>query len=50
MVVELKVVRNFEPVFTTQVLTYLRLTGLRVGLLINFNVEAIGFGIKRIVK
>ena len=50
VVVELKVVRNFEPVFTTQVLTYLRLTGLRVGLLINFNVEAMGFGIKRIVK
>jgi len=50
VVVELKVVRSFEPVFTTQVLTYLRLTGLRVGLLINFNVEALGFGIKRIVK
>ena len=50
VVVELKVVRSFEPVFTTQVLTYLRLTGLRVGLLINFNVEAMGFGIKRIVK
>jgi GxxExxY protein len=50
VVLELKVVRNFEPVFTTQVLTYLRLTGLRVGLLINFNVEAMGFGIKRIVK
>jgi GxxExxY protein len=50
VVVELKVVRSFEPVFTTQVLTYLRLTGLRVGLLSNFNVEAMGFGIKRIVK
>lgn len=50
VVVELKVVRSFEPVFTTQVLTYLRLTSLRVGLLINFNVEALGFGIKRIVK
>ena len=50
VVVELKVVRSFEPVFTTQVLTYLRLTELRVGLLINFNVEAMGFGIKRIVR
>ena len=50
VVVELKVVRSFEPVFTAQVLTYLRLTGLRVGLLINFNVEAIGFGIKHSVK
>lgn len=50
VVVELKVVKSLEPVFTTQVLTYLRLTRLRVGLLINFNVEAMGFGIKRIVK
>jgi GxxExxY protein len=50
VVVELKVTKSLEPVFTTQVLTYLRLTGLRVGLLINFNVEAMGFGINRIVK
>jgi len=50
VVVELKVARSLEPVFTTQVLTYLRITGLRVGLLINFNVEALKFGIKRIVK
>jgi GxxExxY protein len=50
VVVELKAVRSFEPVFTTQVLTYLRLTKLRVGLLINFNVESMRFGIKRIVK
>jgi GxxExxY protein len=50
VVLELKVVRSFEPVFSTQVLTYLRLTGMRVGLLINFNVEAMGFGIKRIVR
>jgi GxxExxY protein len=50
IVVELKVVHAFEPVFTAQVLTYLRLTGLKVGLLINFNVDALKFGIKRIVK
>lgn len=50
VVVELKVVKSFELVFTTQVLTYLRLTGLRVGLLINFNVEALKFGVKRVVK
>lgn len=49
VVVELKSVSGFDPVFTSQVLTYLRLTGLRVGLLINFNVPAIGYGIKRIV-
>ncbi len=50
VVVELKAVTRIEPVFTTQVLTYLRLTGLRVGLIINFNVEALKFGVKRIVK
>ena len=50
VVVELKAVRALEPVFTAQVLTYLRVSGLSVGLLINFNVDALKFGIKRIVK
>ncbi len=50
VVVELKACKGMEPVFTTQVLTYLRLTGLRVGLIVNFNVEALKFGVKRIVK
>ena len=50
VVVELKATSSIEPVFTTQVLTYLRLSGLRVGLIINFNVDALRFGIKRIVK
>ena len=50
VVVELKAVASLEPVFTAQVLTYLRLSGLNVGLLVNFNVEALRFGIKRIVR
>ena len=50
VVVELKAEASIEPVFTTQVLTYLRLSGLHVGLIINFNVDALRFGIKRIVK
>ena len=50
VIVELKAVRSIEPVFAQQVLTYLRLTGLKVGLLINFNVEALKFGVKRIVN
>jgi GxxExxY protein len=50
VVVELKSVTRIEPVFTTQLLTYLRLTGLHVGLILNFNVEALKFGVKRIVK
>lgn len=49
VVVELKSVNGLDPVFTSQVLTYLRITGLKVGLLINFNVPAVAYGIKRIV-
>jgi GxxExxY protein len=49
VVVELKAVSNFDPVHSKQVLTYLKLTGLRVGLLLNFNVASLGnAGIKRL--
>jgi len=37
-------------VFKAQVLTYLKLTGLRLGLLINFNVPLIRNGIERIIR
>lgn len=50
VVLELKCASGFTPVYTTQVLTYLKLTGLRVGLLLNFNVSSMGYGIKRLVK
>ena len=49
IVVELKSAEALLPVHTAQVLTYLKLTGCRVGLLINFNVPLIRDGIKRIV-
>ena len=39
-----------EPVFTAQLLTYLRITGLRVGLLMNFNQSVLKDGIKRVVR
>jgi len=48
VVVELKAVENFLPVHTAQMLTYLKLTGHRLGLLINFNVPLIRDGIRRI--
>ncbi len=47
---ELKSVENLTPVHSKQLLTYLRLTGLKLGLLINFNVPLIKDGIKRIVN
>ncbi len=50
IVVELKAVRSIEPVFVAQALTYLRITKLEVALVINFNVEALKFGVKRVVK
>lgn len=49
VVVEIKSVLRFEPVFTAQMLTYLRITGLRVGLLLNFNRAVLRDGIRRVV-
>lgn len=49
IIVELKVSEQFSPIHTAQLMTYLRLSGLRLGLLINFNVLLIKDGIKRIV-
>ncbi|MCC7354220.1 MAG: GxxExxY protein [Anaerolineae bacterium] len=47
VVVELKAVDAIQPVHEAQLLTYLKLTGCRVGLLINFNVPALKDGIRR---
>jgi GxxExxY protein len=49
VLVEVKSVLHLEPVFGAQVLTYLRITGLRVGLLLNFNKGVLKDGIKRFV-
>ena len=47
VVVELKAVKKSIPLFEAQLLTYLKLSGKRLGLLINFNVTLIKSGIKR---
>lgn len=47
VVVELKSVENILPIHEAQLLTYLRLSGRRVGLLINFNVPVLKDGIVR---
>ena len=49
VVVELKAVDNLHPIHEAQLLTYLKLGGWSVGLLINFNVPLLKDGIKRIV-
>ncbi len=50
VVVELKSVENFAPVHAKQLLTYLRLLHLPVGLLINFGAPTLKEGLKRIVN
>ena len=49
VVVEIKSVERLTPLFTSQVLAYLKITGLRVGLILNFNSATMAQGIKRIV-
>ncbi len=49
VIVEIKCVEAILPVHQAQVLTYLRLTGLRLGLILNFNTEVLKKGIKRVV-
>jgi GxxExxY protein len=49
VIVEIKSVERFDPVFEAQILTYLKITGKRVGLLINFNSRLVKDGIKRFI-
>ena len=50
VIVEFKAVEKIEPIHEAQLLTYLRLTNLWLGLLINFNVPILKDGIRRIVN
>ncbi len=49
VIVELKSVETMIPLYEAQLLTYLKVTGLRLGYLINFNVAHLKDGIKRMV-
>lgn len=49
VIVELKAVEQMLPLFEAQLLSYLKLTNLRLGFLINFNVRLIKHGIKRLI-
>jgi GxxExxY protein len=47
VIVELKVVKELSPIHEAQLMTYMKLTGCRVGLLINFNVTRLKDGLRR---
>ena len=49
VIAELKSVEAMNPIYEAQLLTYLKLTGIRLGFLINFNVVRLKDGIKRMV-
>jgi GxxExxY protein len=48
LVVELKAVDKLAPIHTAQLLTYLKLSGVKTGLLINFNTAKLVDGVKRV--
>ena len=49
IICEIKAIENVNPVWEAQVLSYLKMTGCRLGFLINFNVVNIGSGIRRLI-
>jgi len=49
VIVELKAVDRLEPIHEAQVLSYLKLSGCKVGLLINFNAKVLKDGLRRLV-
>ena len=50
LILEIKACESLMPIHEAQLLTYLKLTGIKVGLLINFNVPVLKDGIKRIAN
>ena len=49
IILEIKSVDSINPVHMAQLMTYLKLSGCRIGFLINFNVQSLKDGIKRII-
>ena len=48
LIIEIKAVDKLAPIHTAQLLTYLKLTGIKTGLLMNFNTAKLAEGIKRV--
>ena len=49
IIIELKAVENYNPVWKAQILSYLKVTGKRLGLLTNFNVPLLKDGVQRVI-
>jgi GxxExxY protein len=49
LIVELKAIDELHPIHEAQLLTYMKLSGIRLGLLLNFNVRLLRDGIKRLI-
>ena len=49
IIVEIKAIQSLEDIHLAQMLTYLRLSGCKLGLLVNFNVKHLKDGIKRVI-
>ena len=49
VIVEVKSVERFDPIHVAQMLTYLRITGLRTGLVLNFNSAMLKHGVRRVI-
>jgi GxxExxY protein len=50
VIVEINAVENLNEVHTAQALTYLKLSECKIGLLLNFNVKSLKYGIKRLLN
>ena len=50
IIVEIKAVEKVHPIYEAQILSYLKLSGLRIGLLINFNTVSLKNGIQRFIN
>ena len=50
VLVEVKATEKNHPIYETQVLTYLRLTGIKLGLLINFGAPIVKDGVSRVIN
>jgi GxxExxY protein len=50
VIVECKATTDYNPIFEVQILTYLRLTGLKLGLVINFGERLVKNGFRRVVN